>query len=170
MTNKNGHFNEDSNLKVSSKFTADIKSLYQTKHKVSPEVDRAVIDRAYEHFAQKKFTKTKVRRFRLVHLWKVAAAAAVIILAFSLDLTQQTVQERPEQNQAVRSVAVVEGRNNDIDHNGRVDILDAFTLAKQIESDRYNEADCDINGDGIVDNKDIDTVALAAVRLDKGVL
>ncbi len=172
MTEKKGHFNEDSNLKVSSKFSADIKSLYQTKHKVPPEVDMAIIDRANQHFAQKEFGKTKPRRFRLVHLWKVAAAAAVIILAFSLNLTQKSQLQRPEQEQADRSVVVadIQNNDNDIDHNGRVDILDAFTLAKQIKSEKYNEAECDINGDGMVDNKDIDAVALAAVRLDKGVL
>jgi hypothetical protein len=58
----------------------------------------------------------------------------------------------------------------DIDRNGRVDILDAFKLAKHIESAGSTETKWDINGDGLIDRSDVDVVALAAVRLDKGVL
>ena len=170
MTDKNEHFNKDLNLKVSSKLTADIKKLYETKHTIPPGIDRAIIDRAHEHFAGKEFAKTRTRRFHLVYLWKVAAAAAVIILAFSLDLTQGPKVEQSGYVQANKAIVVADVQNNDIDRNGRVDILDAFTLAKQIKSEKYNKTECDINGDGLVDNKDIDAIALAAVRLDKGVL
>ncbi len=58
----------------------------------------------------------------------------------------------------------------DIDLNGRVDILDAFKLARHIESDARPDARWDINGDGLVNRTDVDNVARAAVRLDKGVL
>jgi hypothetical protein len=51
-----------------------------------------------------------------------------------------------------------------------VDILDAFKLARQIESAGPTEKNWDINGDGLVDRHDVDMVAFAAVRLDKGVL
>ncbi len=50
-----------------------------------------------------------------------------------------------------------------------VDILDAFTLAKHIESKQPTEAMWDFNSDGLIDRRDVDTVALAAVRLNKGV-
>jgi len=62
----------------------------------------------------------------------------------------------------------------DIDHNGRVDMLDAFQLARRIEAIVEPTAPLDVrwdmNGDGRVDREDIKTVALAAVRLEKGVL
>jgi hypothetical protein len=163
-TNPDPSKNLRTGLQFPDKLIEDIKNLHKQTAQIPPEVDRTIINRAHEHFAQKEFNKTKKRRFRLVHLWKVAAAAAVIILAFSLDLTHKS-----EQQFSLSSISY-EDQDTDIDRNGRVDILDAFTLAKQIESDRYNEAECDINGDGMVDNKDIDAVALAAVRLDKGVL
>jgi hypothetical protein len=57
----------------------------------------------------------------------------------------------------------------DIDRNGTVNILDAFTLARHIASKRPDEARWDMNGDGLVDRRDVDTVAFAAVRLRKGV-
>jgi hypothetical protein len=72
---------------------------------------------------------------------------------------------------------VAEARAIDIDRNGRVDILDAFKLARQIESAGRTEANLslreqgwDMNGDGLVNRNDVDLVASAAVRLDKGVL
>ena len=54
----------------------------------------------------------------------------------------------------------------DIDHNGRVDILDAFKLARQIESSNVQNKKLDFNGDGIVNQEDVDIVAMAAVHID----
>jgi hypothetical protein len=113
--------------------------------------------------------------FRHVSIWRVAAAAAVIIFAFSLNLTQKP---GPSTSRTV----LVKAQAIDIDRNGRVDILDAFKLARHIESaDRtktnlspvsstgqaLRKRGWDINGDGLVDRNDVDSVALAAVRLDK---
>ena len=56
----------------------------------------------------------------------------------------------------------------DVDRNGRVDILDAFKLARHIESAGAVEGKWDMNGDGQVNREDVDIVAFAAVRLDKG--
>lgn len=163
MTEKMEHFDEDMDLKVSPKLSTDLRALFEHKQAVPPEIDRAVIHRAHQHFNREGTTQTQQRRFRWVALWKVAAAAAVVIFAFSLDLTQKP---RPVTGPPVSASFEA----TDIDLNGRVDILDAFTLARQIEHAGRIESEWDINGDGLVDRKDVDTVALAAVRLDKGVL
>ena len=55
----------------------------------------------------------------------------------------------------------------DIDGSGRVDILDAFALAKQIKSGRQLDSRWDINSDGGIDDRDVDAVALAAVSLEE---
>lgn len=159
MTERTEHFDED--LKISSRFSNDLKALFEPQRCVPPEVDRAVLDRAQKHFAQMQPDKSK--RLRVHWAWRIAAAAAVIILAFSLDLTKQG-------GPTTDSFSVRESRAVDIDQNGRVDILDAFKLAKQIESAGPAETEWDINGDGLIDRGDVDVVALAAVRLDKGVL
>ncbi|MHC4229665.1 MAG: dockerin type I domain-containing protein, partial [Planctomycetota bacterium] len=86
----------------------------------------------------------------------------VIILAFSLNLTEKPAPTTLRPGLAKAPAA-------DIDQNGRVDILDAFKLARQIELAGSTEAILDINGDGLVNRDDVDMVALAAVRLDKGV-
>ncbi len=147
MTERKEHFDEDLDLRVSAGFSEDLRTLFKPQLSVPPEVDRVVIDKCHQHFIPKHWSH---RISRHVSLWRIAAAAAVIIFAFSLNLTQKP--------QAV-----------DIDRNGRVDILDAFKLARHIESAGRTETEWDFNGDGLIDQSDVDTVAFAAVRLDKGV-
>jgi len=149
---------DESRLNLPEKLREDIKGLYQSSSTIPPEIDRAILDRAHQHFS-----RTKQRRIRWIAPWKIAAAAAVIIFAFSLSLNKLS---GPAPEQAYQAVV----QATDIDHNGRVDILDAFTLARQIERANPIKSEWDMNGDGQVDQSDVDTVALAAVRLDKGVL
>jgi hypothetical protein len=159
MTEKNEYFDEDLDFRVPSKLPADLKALFKPQFGVPPGVDRAVMDRANKHFVALQSGKGR----RRIHWgWRIAAAAAVVIFAFSLDLTKQAgptkIRSPLSKTQAV-----------DIDRNGRVDILDAFKLARHIETNSPPEKAWDINGDGRIDRSDVDIVAHAAVRLDKGV-
>ena len=172
MTEKKGHFDEDLDLKVSPKFSEDLNTLFKPQFSVPPELDRAIMDQANRRLVQRHW---RHRVFRHISLWRIAAAAAVIIFAFSLNLTQKP---GPSTSRTV----LVKAQAIDIDRNGRVDILDAFKLARHIESaDRtkrnlspvsstgqaLRKQGWDINGDGLVDRNDVDLVALSAVRLDK---
>jgi hypothetical protein len=160
MTEKNKHFDEDSDFRIPSRLSADLNALFEPQIGVPPEVDRAVMDRAYKHFTI--LQSGQGRRRRVHWAWRIAAAAAVVIFAFSLDLTKQA-------GPTTDSLSLSKTQAVDIDRNGRVDILDAFKLARQIESNGQTESEWDINGDGLIDHNDVDVVALAAVRLDKGV-
>lgn len=164
MIKRMEQFDEGLNLRVSPKLSADLTALFEPKRPVPPEVDRAVSDGIHQHFVDTKPLETKRQGFRWVALWKIAAVAAVVILAFSLDLTKKP---DPATNRSPVSAGT---QATDIDLNGRVDILDAFTLARKIEDADRIETEWDINGDGLVDHTDVDMVASAAVRLDKGVL
>jgi hypothetical protein len=146
MTERKEHFDEDLDLRVSAGFSEDLRTLFKPQLSVPPEVDRAVIDKSHQHFIPKHW---RHRIFQHISLWRIAAAAAVIIFAFSLNLTQ-----KPGPTMAV-----------DIDRNGRVDILDAFKLARHIESANRTDKKWDINEDGVVNGKDVDLVASAAVSL-----
>ncbi len=170
MTEKKGHFDEDLDLKVSPKLSEDLNTIFKPQFSVPPELDRAIMDKAHQHFIPKHW---RHRVFRHISLWRIAAAAAVIIFAFSLNLT-----EKP--GPSTSRTVLVKAQAVDIDRNGRVDILDAFKLARHIESaDRtkthlspvsstgqaLQKQGWDINGDGLVDRNDIDSVAFAAVSL-----
>ncbi len=154
MTEKKGHFDEDLDLRVSPEFSADLNGLFKPQFSVPPELDRAIIDKSHQHFIPKHW---RGRIFQHVSLWRIAAAAAVIIFAFSLNLTQKPGPTTSQFN-------LVEIQAVDIDRNGRVDILDAFKLARHIES-ADAEKKWDINGDGFINRKDVDLVASAAVSL-----
>ena len=172
MTEKKGHFDEDLDLRVSPKLSEDLDTLFKPQFSVPPEVDRAIMDQANRRLVQRHW---RHRIFRHISLWRVAAAAAVIIFAFSLNLTQKP-------GPTTTSSFIVEAQAVDIDRNGRVDILDAFKLARHIESagltgkslspvsntgQALEKRGWDINGDGLVDRNDVDLLALSAVRLDK---
>jgi hypothetical protein len=68
---------------------------------------------------------------------------------------------RAEEPKAPRPV--LEG---DVNGDGRVDILDAFALAKQVELANALKPEWDFNHDGVVDRKDAEAIARTAVRLD----
>jgi hypothetical protein len=169
MNEKPEQFDEHLDIEISPDFSSDLKTLFKPKFAIPPEVDRSILDKANEQFAPRHWGHHILRH---ISIWRVAAAAAVIIFAFSLNLTQKP---GPTTNQSL----LVEVRAVDIDRNGRVDILDAFKLARHIESTELIEKEWDINGDGLVNSSDVDMVASAAVRLptrktraqvDKGVI
>jgi len=61
-------------------------------------------------------------------------------------------------------------QKQDLDRSGRVDILDAFYLARQIEKQLELQNQWDVTGDGNVNQKDVDAIASTAVRVRKDVL
>lgn len=158
MNEKNEKFNEDSSLKVSPKFKAELSNLFKPQDSIPPEVDRAILDKASHKFLRRQKRNRIIRRIGIA-----AATAAVILLAFSLDLSKKPKSQAP-------STYLAQTINYDIDKSGRVDILDAFKLARHIESATHVDKNLDMNGDGIINQDDVDSIALAAVSLDKGVL
>jgi hypothetical protein len=56
----------------------------------------------------------------------------------------------------------------DVDRNGRVDIVDAFELARWVEAGDPKRLDFDLNHDGSIDQRDVDAVAGVAVQLNEG--
>src|SRR6185369_2951038 len=79
---------------------------------VPPSIDAAVLSDAKAHFARIRRERRKVTRIS----WLAAAACVALLALFGLRHLGQGRYERA-----------------DIDHNGRVDILDAFALARRIE-------------------------------------
>lgn len=153
MTDQNKQF-DDRQRPVSDRFRKDLRTLYQPGGSVPPEVDKAILDQA-----RRRLAKPRPLILRLRWAGGIAAAAAVVAIGVFL-----YTGSAPHNHQS----AVAE-RRLDIDGNGRVDILDAFRLAKVLEPRGPTAAGWDINADGRLDREDVDAVAFAAVRLDKGV-
>jgi len=157
MTEQKKQHDNEMSLGVSSKFSEDLGKVFGPQEQVPAHIDRAVAEAAHRHFGRQP------RRLWWLR-WAVpatAAAAAVIVLSVGLSI-HRTSPPRAARMDAAMTRA-------DIDRNGRVDIIDAFQLARHIESANPTDEMWDINGDGLVNRDDVDKVALAAVRLNKGV-
>ena len=112
---------------------------------VPKSVDEVVVFRA-----QQRFAEVRRRRARFTAAWWTAAAASIALMAVvGLSLIQRPHYERA-----------------DLDRNGRVDILDAFSLARSLQRGAVNGPD--LNGDGVVNRADVDIIAAQAVKLKKG--
>ncbi len=133
----------------------DLTSLARGQVKIPSQVDQAVLQRA---------TKELARHHRTLHTvgkpvaW-IAAAASVALVVWIGALFRSTTTA-PQQT-------TVATTPSDLDHNGRVDILDAFHLARQLDADIAPAAG-DINSDGRIDRADVEAIAMKAVTLTQG--
>lgn len=132
---------------------AELEGLYVPTPRASTEVDRRIEMAARLHFGQVH----RLTRFR--RLTPFAAAAAAIMLA--------VLWMHPSFAPPAAPLQLAAGRE-DVDGNGRIDILDAFTLARHLRAAAALQPQWDITGDGLVDRADVDAIALAAVSLSKG--
>jgi hypothetical protein len=158
MTERNRQF-DNGEPQISPRLRQDMRALFKPPGAVPQQVDKAILDRARRRLI-------RPRRRIIPRRWAAAtAAAAVIVLGTFLyhGATSNNHQSSIINHQSGRPGLA------DIDSNGRVDILDAFRLARNIESRGPADLKWDLNGDGLLDRKDVDAVAFAAVRLDKGV-
>lgn len=212
------HPDDESQVAVQKELKDDLVGLYGTDVSIPPARNEAILSMAREHMARRRRLRLILRRSL-----QVASAAAVMALAVLL------IRPNPRSNAPSAPLRIAQnepklgGLNEpeltapnelklaetahpkDIDHNGRVDILDAFVLARRIESradalvgpkkkqDRFvfqptdpggqpttangasqktnlSRFSGDVNGDGVIDNGDVDAVAMAAVRLKGGAL
>ncbi len=123
------------------------------------EVPRSVDD-AVMRAARTALTRRSVHPAFRWAAWTAAAAGIVLAVWVGGNLTQ-----RPAAPEVASMMApAVAG---DVDRSGRVTILDAFALARQLDSGRAAAAG-DFNGDGLIDRADVDLIAMAAVRLPEG--
>jgi hypothetical protein len=88
-----------------------------------------------------------------------AAVAGIVVLAAIPHLFKPPAPGPP------RNATFAQGGLN---HEGRVDILDAFALARQLKQSGTTSLKWDVNGDGVVDERDVTALAARAVRLVEG--
>ena len=145
-------------LRIPDELARELSSLYRADISVPPRVDQAVLNRARAEWAGRR------RRTILLRVGSGAGIAAAATVAVVLWL------QRPG-GEPGRQVAVAPATApliaEDVNSDGRVDVLDALRLARRVE-DGSAGTQWDVNRDGTVDRQDVDAVALAAVRLDAG--
>src|SRR5262249_54161648 len=115
---------------------------------IPPSVDRAVLEKVRPHLANVRMQRA---RWKPASRWM--AIAASIVLAFGVSLALYRSGFLPERFYA----------REDVNHDGRVDILDAFQLTRELG--KNPSARDDVNHDGKVDEADVQIIAQRAVKL-----
>ena len=130
---------------------------------VPPSLDAAILSDARAGFARR-------RRFRLAARTTIAVAsvAAIAVVALVGPFLRALDSAKREATQSARApvstqLLNVVPANEDVDGSGKVDILDAFVVAKLIETRKEIDESYDVNGDGKVDQSDVNRIALVAV-------
>ena len=124
---------------------------------VPPTVDEQILRAARQHLQRQERPRSALfAKWRLaLSLSGIAAMFLIAALVISLKLAGPRAGAR--------------FAREDLNRDGRVDILDAFSLARTLKNrpTPYNPA-LDINGDGVVDERDVTSLAARAVQLPKG--
>lgn len=141
--------NEENEPQVSPRLGRALSGLRKTAVFIPPAVDKAVLDQAKIHLA-----RIRAQRSRRQQAQWLALAACVVIIAL---LAPTFATTKPGKHYA----------REDLNHDRRVDILDAFQLARELR-DGHTRTVEDFNGDGKVDAADVDFLAKRAVSLEKG--
>ncbi len=118
-------------------------------------LDRAVLAAAGAVLARERARRRRRITWLAVPLG-AAAAAVLLVLARRQPLAERSSAHGVAPGQVVQA--------EDLDRNGRVDILDAFQLARELEGGR-TLAHRDFSGDGRVDRADVERLAQLAVRV-----
>ncbi len=135
---------------------SDLRSIARGHVDIPPQVDHAVLQKATKALARSKRTRPTVGK----PLAWIAAAAASLALVVWIGALLRSPGSTPQETTLVAIP-------NDLDHNGRVDILDAFHLARQLDADITPTAG-DMNTDGRIDRADVEAIAMKAVTLPQG--
>ncbi len=136
----------------------DLAALGSRNIEVPRDIDDAVMAAARSALSERRRGRIAARRWAR---WTAAAAGLALVVWIGNVLTTT----RPT---ALRSVAPqLASAPGDLDRSGGVDILDAFALARQLDSGTA-PTHGDFNGDGRIDRADVDAIAMAAVRLTEG--
>ncbi|HEY5911620.1 MAG TPA: dockerin type I domain-containing protein [Verrucomicrobiae bacterium] len=148
--------NGEEELAAPEKLVAALKRVPSRVPFIPPAVDGTVLRAARRQLAPR--TSPTLFGFKLMR-W---AAGAAVVCGVAIVLVQM-------QRSSLNPFPGGAFAREDVNHDGRVDILDAFALARQLKTGRGAAPPwLDVNGDGVVDERDVTAIAAHAVQLPKG--
>jgi len=146
--NESNQPDSEQNIDAPEKLVAALKESSRREIFVPPYVDRAVLEAARAQLKRPK--KMTVGGFRRWMLWPALVTGCAIVVLMVRTVTSSTQFAR-----------------EDLNRDGKVDILDSFALARELKSGRALPKGLDVNGDGVVDERDVTSIAAHAVALGK---
>ena len=153
---------------------AALRDRYGPENRVPEALDNVILSDAADHLRTIS-PPTPLPPSRRQKTWIAVStgslAAAMLLFVMWPDGIPQS-QPVPERMAAAETADVGEAdvehaafASKDIDQNGAVDILDAFALARTVQTESSNLSRWDQNGDGQTDQDDINLIAMTAVTL-----
>ena len=143
---------------------AALKNRYGPVPGVASEIDNAILADARLHFEQHGPANLRLARRRRVSAWQWTAIASTVAAACVMLFALRPQPLHQDFSVATRSDSSSDAElRSDVDLNGRVDILDAFAMARQFRDGGGKLRD--FNHDGRFDELDIEFVAHEAVKL-----
>jgi hypothetical protein len=146
---------QDEAFDAPPRLVSALKRLPQEPVFIPPTLDEAVLRAARRHLEGQR--QARPGWLRLMP-W-VTAAAAIVLLASIPRFFKQ-----PAPGPARDAVLA----RWDLDQDGRLDILDAFALARELRQGGTRKMQWDVDGDGVVDERDVAAIAARAVKLEQG--
>jgi hypothetical protein len=139
----------------------DLAALSRAPIEIPRRIDDSVLTAARSALAA-PLTGLEPGRRRRLRALGAAAAAAGAVLATAWIVARPPRATAP--HAAAPPLAAAPTLDGDLDRNGRVDVLDAFLLARQLDAGA-SSAHGDLTRDGVVDRDDVDAIAMLAVTL-----
>ncbi len=176
-------------LKAPPELVSALKQLPQENLFIPRSVDEAVFRAAHQHVGTIQSTRTGRSGQALLEeiqrqlaRWKTGLAAgfaAIVVALLAYHFFPSSPTRNLERGESRREFAAMkplsEGTapapapiQDNLNQGKGLDILDAFHLAKRLQTGAVRETQWDLNHDGVVDERDVQAIAAQAVRLDKG--
>lgn len=137
----------EQNLEAPARLVSALKEGARRKIFVPPTVDDAILKAARTQLCPA--SKSSAPHLPRWVFWSALAGTCVVIALLA------------------RMSAPPQFAREDLNHDGKVDILDSFALARQLKNGGSLPAYLDVNGDGVVDERDVTSIATRAVALGK---
>ena len=173
----------DQEPKAPAKLVTDLKDLHKEHIFVPPKVDQSILNAAREHLEKTSREPAEQETAGQPWIpkwapWPAAAASLMLLLFLTLPGEKQALPSALAKTSAPSGIIALNQEPSsptkkatkispkDINKDGQVDILDAFTLASRIKAGAAIEENWDINGDGQVNQADVEEISAFAVKLD----
>ncbi len=149
--NESNQPDSELNLEAPERLVAALKESSERKILIPTYVDRTVLDAARRHL--NRHAKTNTGHFRRWMLWPALAMGLAVVMGIT---------------RLVTTPAPAKFAREDLNRDGNVNILDSFALARELKKGQSLPARFDVNGDGVVDERDVALIAAHAVAIGKG--
>jgi hypothetical protein len=157
MTMANNGDNDITEMPAPTKLVEALRRTQSARVFVPPAVEEAILRAARNQLAP---TRQPSRSPFAPWLRWSAFATACALLVFTVYQFTRPKSSSPDSRQPLA--------REDVNRDGHVNILDAFQLARQVESGAKPSLNSDVNADGVVDRRDAELIAAQAVKLEKG--